>query len=214
MVSKNRLKITPIPIKYPIITGFTLLEVLVVLVIMTLLMTFLLQTLHHVATARVHILRQLNTFQQGAIQEFWFRHSTAGLIADYPDIEDNQAFKGEHRRFSGLTTAALHADAGVPTAFAWAIVEEKGQHILQYQTKSETWSVLQWSGEGHTMGFQYADREGKWHDTWPPQQFGIEPPQLPEAILLTAQRGRHPVTWFIKMNALRNPKPDLRLMEF
>jgi prepilin-type N-terminal cleavage/methylation domain-containing protein len=214
MVSKNRLKITQMSVTYSIITGFTLLEVLVVLVILTLLMTFLFQTLNHVATARVHILRQLNTFQQGAIQEFWFRHSTAGLIADYPDIEDNQAFKGTDRRFSGLTTAALHADAGVPTAFAWAIVEEKGQNVLQYQADSDTWSVLHWPGEGYGVGFQYLDREGKWHDAWPPQQFGIEPPQLPEAILLTAQRGRHPVTWLIKMNALRDPKPDLRLMEF
>jgi prepilin-type N-terminal cleavage/methylation domain-containing protein len=205
----NQIRITPEKIK-----GFTLLEVLVVLVIVTLLMTFLFQALSHVATVRIHILRQLNTFQQGAIQEFWFRHSTAGLIADYPDIEQSQAFKGSDKRFSGLTTAALNADAGVPNRFAWAIIEEKGQNVLQYQTGSETWSVLYWQGGGYGVGFQYLDEKGKWHDAWPPQQFGVEPPQLPEAILLTAQRGRHPVTWLIKMNALRNPKPDLRLMEF
>lgn len=195
-----------------VIKGFTLLEVLVVLVIVSLLVTFLFQTLSHVLTTRNTILRQLNTFQQGAIQEFWFRHSTAGLVADYPDIELSHVFKGEATGFTGLTTTALNADPGVPIPFGWSLVEQNNETQLQYQTATETWTVLTWQeAEGR---FQYLDNEGEWSDAWPPDKFGLEPPQLPEAILLNAQRGRQPITWLVSMNARRVPKRDGRLLAF
>jgi len=194
--------------------GFTLLEVLVVLVIVTMLVTFLFQTLSHVLTVRLTILRQIATFQQGAIQEFWFRYSTSGLIADYPDIENNHVFTGDKQHFSGLTTTALNSDAGVPVPFGWFLVQENQQNELRYQTQAETWTILTWSDDSYLSSFQYLDKEGHWVEQWPPKQFGITPPQLPEAIMLIAKRNQHIITWVVAVSALRSPKADLRLREF
>jgi len=191
--------------------GFTLLEMLVVLVIITLVITLLFQSLAYMVALRSRFLGQLEAVQTGALQEYWFRTSTAGLLADHEDIEKPRLFKGQAMRFAGLTLAGLDAMPGVPVPFAWELAEEGQNSVLRYLPASgQAWEVARWSGKAE--GFAYLGDEGKWHSQWPPTS-GLEPPQLPVAVSLSAQRRQGAFTWVIKLVDLREPRPDFRLMD-
>jgi general secretion pathway protein J len=175
--------------------GFTLLEMLVVLVLIGLMSTLLLQGFAYVLYLRSHFLVQLEDSQQGALKEYWFRSTVAGIVTDYQDGE--HLFKGEPRQFSGLTIATLDNMAGVPTSFTWQLEYSAGITKLNYQTsQGEVWEVARWNGDHGT--FSYMAVDGKWSDRWPPP-FGTAPPQIPRMIALQGQRRQTPFTWLVKL---------------
>ena len=190
--------------------GFTLLEMLVVLLIVSLLTTLLMQGFAYILQLRGRFLTQLSDLQQGTLQEHWFRSSTTALVADYPDIPDAKIFQGEAKQFQGLTLSALDAEAGLPTPMMWKLVFQEGSTFLQYQhSNGEVWEVSRWLGDSGE--FSYFDSAGKWYPTWPPQNLGIKPPQLPKAIMLTGLRRDLPFTWIVQLTGRDNTPLDFRL---
>lgn len=186
--------------------GFTLLEMLVVLVIVGLISILLLQGFTHVLQLRSGFLAELEDSQQGALQEYWFRSATAAIVTDYH--EGKHIFNGEDRQFSGLTLAALDKMTGIPTAFAWQLQYADGVTTLLYQnSQGEKWEIAHWIGDfGH---FRYMAIDGQWHGQWPPT-FGLEPPQIPRAILLLGQRRQTPFSWIIKLTDRNDDRYDYR----
>jgi len=194
--------------------GFTLLEMLVVLVITALISTLLLQGFMLVLDLYQRFSGNLQQVQYGAMQEAWFRDSIVALIPDYEDIPDGHLFVGRAREFSGLTLSSLEADNGVPMPFGWQLATntQQGQSLtaLQYQySTGKTVTVKQWTGE--TGEFEYLDAVGEWHTTWPPSTFGELPPQLPQAIVLTVPHPRYPLSWIINISARKSPDIDIRV---
>ncbi len=175
--------------------GFTLLEMLVVLVLVGFISTLLLQGFSYVLHLRSGVLAQLEDSQQGALQEYWFRSTTAAIVTDYRGGE--HVFKGEERQFSGLTIAALDQTTGMQSAFVWQLQYADGVTVLRYRNgKGIDWEVARWLGDfGH---FRYLAVDGQWHSQWPPS-FGLEPPQIPTAILLLGQRRQTRFTWIVKL---------------
>ena len=177
-------------------TGFTLLEMLVVLVLVSFISVLLLEGFSYVLHLRSNFLSQFEDLQRGALQEYWFRSTTAAIITDYHDGE--HIFKGEEHKFSGLTIAALDQSIGVPTAFAWKMEYADGMMLLSYQNnKNETWEISHWFGS--TGSFQYMDKDGKWHTNWPPK-IGLDIPQIPKIIQFQGQRRNKPLTWIVKLS--------------
>jgi len=190
------------------IKGFTLLEMLVVLVLVGLVSTLLLQGFSYVLHLRERFLQQLNDLQQGAIQEYWFRSSTSALIANYENAEP--IFKGDSKQFSGLTLSALDADGGVPMPMTWQLHYEYGITSLRYlHTGGETWQILQWQSD--VGEFQYLSVQGEWHSEWPPA-LGDQSPQLPRAILLTGQKRQSIFTWIVPILGRDTPPIDLNIL--
>ncbi len=190
--------------------GFTLLEMLVVLLVVSLLTTLLMQGFAYILQLRGRFLTQLSDLQQGTLQEYWFHSSTTALMADYPDIPDAKVFKGEALQFQGLTLSALDAEEGLPTPMAWKLVSQEGSIILQYQhSNGAVWEISRWLGERGE--FSYLDSTGKWYPTWPPQNLGIKPPQLPKAIMLTGLRRDLPFTWIVQLTGRDIAPLDFRL---
>ncbi len=176
--------------------GFTLLEMLVVLVLVSLISTLLLQSLSYILQLRSHLQVHLDDLQHGAIQEAWFRSTTAGIITDYYDGKN--IFQGTEREFSGLTLNPLEANLGALSPFAWQLQTEGGRTSLRYRkSDGEYWEVASWTGEPGT--FRYMDIQGKWHTQWPPPFFSETPPQIPRFILLEAQRRQTAMTWMVQL---------------
>lgn len=189
------------------LTGFTLLEMLVVLIFISLISTLLFQGMTYVFYLRSQFLVQFHQFQQGFMQEYWFRSSTEGVIADYE--ESKHLFKGNQKEFSGLTLAALDALPGTPFPFAWQLKSGEGLTTLRYKNgQDEFWEISRWSGEAGN--FSYMDEKGDWHRQWPPV-VGKNPPQIPRWIRLEGQYGQIPFTWIVKLADDDQTKIDFRL---
>jgi general secretion pathway protein J len=190
-------------------SGFTLLEMLVVLFIVSLISTLLLEGFTHILQLRSRFLVQLDNSQKGAIQEYWFQSTTAGIVTDY--YKGENIFKGNEKEFSGLTLMALDAKPGVPTFFAWQLQYQDGTTKLSYKNRQgESWEVTHWFSEQGR--FQYQDEEGEWHDQWPPI-FGLQNKQIPRLIVLHGQRRQILFTWIVKLTDYDKSRSDFRLYE-
>ncbi|GEM_PF-601861 len=194
--------------------GFTLLEMLVVLVIFALVSLLLFTLLSQVLQIRARLTDQLAAIRQEAVKETWFRESTRAVLADYTPTPNPyffqsrppQVFYGKADEFGGLTLMPLDESAGQPMSFAWLLRREQGWTLLLYRTASQQeWEVLRWPG--HVGLFQYLDKDKNWHDQWPPPVSAAEknnifsqvkpPPQLPEAIVLHGSKQHQPFTWLV-----------------
>lgn len=163
--------------------GFTLVEILVVLVITGFIVTILMQALHQVFRLQTHFGHEIFHTQQGAMYADWYRQSINSLM---PDSDDGKyKFRGEPRHMSGLTLSPLDQEGGVLAPFAWRLEfdPQSGQTVLHYgeaEPGKPSLPVLSWPGNsGH---FIYLDAENGTHDNWPP--FLGKWPQLPSAIYL------------------------------
>jgi len=207
----------------PNVRAFTLLEMLVVLVIVSLISLLLFDMLDYVLQLRVRFSAYTMQMQQGAMKAHWFRSSTQALIPAYPD-QKAALFSGNAKKFSGLTILSLEAEAGVPMRFAWELREQNGWTVLAYRPQQESaqdekiWPIMQWvGGEGR---FQYLDEAQQWHEQWPPviedvTQFAkmVQFSQLPQAIVLYGLNGQRPLTWLVAIDGQKKTPQDASLLE-
>jgi len=196
-------------------SGFTLLETLVVLVLVSLISVLLMQGLGFVMQLRTHFVEQIDDLQQGALQEHWFRSSTSSL---FPASKTSPyLFHGKPKVLTGLTMAAINQDIGVPTPFKWALQTEQDRTILYYypdliKQPNLKWQVMDWYG--HEGKFQYLSTTGRWFNQWPPDKFE-QIPQLPEAILFTAKRRQHTLQWLVNIIGIKEePIPITQQIDF
>jgi|WetSurMetagenome_2_1015567.scaffolds.fasta_scaffold19476_2 general secretion pathway protein J len=210
--------------------GFTLLEVLVVLVLLSLISTLAFEILHQTANLRSQFLETLDELQQGVIREHWFRSSVAALTPDYPpettvvyQAHKPYIFQGTENEFYGLTITSLDNDGGIPTPFGWQLSFKENETILRYRNKEEQWwEIMHWSGnEGK---FFYQAKNGQWYKQWPPpedkQAFEKldeiskmiaaldKPAQIPKTILLDGKKGNQPFAWIVRILGKDRPYED------
>ena len=162
------------------IPGFTLLEILVVLVLTSLITGILIQGLQQVYRLQTHFGAEMFNAQQGAMRIDWFRSSVNGIMPDYADGKN--IFKGESRRLQGQTTAPLNGPDGALVPFLWRIDfdAKTGAMALYSAEDRDASAILSWSGsEGR---FLYVDAIGQNHELWPP--FTGTWPQVPQMIVL------------------------------
>ena len=183
--------------------GFTLLEMLVVMILTGMITGILMQGLHQVFRLQTHFGREIFDTQQGEMYTEWFRQSVNGLMPDYAD--GKHKFKGSQREFSGLTLAPLDTANTALLPFSWHLRfdPETGRTQLRYGTGDDAATVLSWPG--NSGRFVYFDANNEAHDEWPP--FLGMWPQLPQAIYLENQNTEQPRVIVAVPKGLETPLP-------
>lgn len=165
--------------------GFTLIEVLVVMIIMGLVTGILFQAIERAYQLQERFGTELFSVQEGQMATDWYRQSVQGLRPDYPDGQN--LFQGTASAFSGLSDNALGSFYGAPTSISWRIRKSlnSGATDLVYIDNGRETPILSW--QGSNAHFIYIDALQAPHETWPPP---LGPwPQLPIQIQLIARDG-------------------------
>lgn len=168
--------------------GFTLIEVLVVLVIASLVTSILFSAMSQMLNVQRRLSETVSAQTDAAMRENWFRLLIQGL---YPDERRGPAeFKGEARTLSGLTLFPLNAPVGGAAVFTLSIEPRRGSDdmVLHYKSDQTDLTVLSWPGR--TGRFWYEDGAGQRYEQWPPL-IG-DPDQLPKVVLLQMQVDEQP----------------------
>lgn len=183
--------------------GFTLLEMLVVLILTGMITAILMQGLHQVFWLQTHFDRELYDTQQGEMYTDWFRQSVNGLMPDYND--GKHKFKGTERELSGMTLSPLNTATEALVPFVWRLRFEPkaGQTQLVYGSEENAPVVLSW--RGNSGRFAYFDANSKSHDLWPPALGKW--PQLPNAIYLEYLNADESRVIVAVPKGLENPLP-------
>jgi prepilin-type N-terminal cleavage/methylation domain-containing protein len=188
-------------------SGFTLIEVMVVLVIVALISATLLFAFQSVLDIRLRLAQFLDGTDTPNLVAGWFRDTVDGLV---PDIKDGAgSFTGAPRRLTGLSLAPLNGLAGVPTRITWEVAFDAstGRTDLRYQgAEQPEMTIASWPDD--RGGFRYCGPDLVCYDHWPPPS-GIAS-EVPFLIRLDAVRGTD--AWAI-LAAPRNghnplPKPQ------
>lgn len=174
--------------------GFTLLEMLVVLLIAGMTLALITQALGQYQRAQTRAIANERAGREHRLSEAWFHDSVRGLHPDAPsDAQAARAttrlgmgtgapvFSGSANGFTGVTLAPVLAGQGVPVLQTWRSVRDRnGVTRLELEEEGKT---LQLSlPRAREIRLHYLDPEGKLHEQWPPR-LGLWK-QLPEAVLL------------------------------
>ncbi|MDD5274744.1 MAG: prepilin-type N-terminal cleavage/methylation domain-containing protein [Methylovulum sp.] len=185
--------------------GFTLMEVLVVLVLVSLLSSLLMQGFGYVLRLRLNVTQQLKTQRVQQLQEYWYSGLVTGLIVNAQN--EKALFQGDDSILQGLSINTLTAPAGVPKQFILTLLSQNNTITLKYRiTEKDDWTLGEWPAQ--TASFSYLDNEGNWVSTWPPKM-GMVTQQLPEAIRLQIDSSPKPVNWIVSIPSKKNPKPNI-----
>lgn len=143
--------------------GFTLMEMLVTLVLVSFATMLMFQMLGSYRVAHERVQAQSGTIDRRALFQAWFQDSVRGLY-----ITNGLTFSGNADEFNGTTLNPLYGEAGAPTRIAWRLRSEgEGRWIAYVEDGRERWR-RQLLGVQRSH-FVYLDTAGKVHDVWPPK---------------------------------------------
>lgn len=165
--------------------GFTLVEMLVVLVLVALISGILLSALGQTVDLRQRLAAYLEGSEAPTLVAGWFRDSVQGLLAD----GGSDRFTGGPRGLAGLSVAPIAGPPGVPTPIRWDLTFDaaSGRTELRY-TASGRAPLLIASWPGDSGGFRYCGSGLACADGWPPEP-DSPVAELPAVIRLDAWRG-------------------------
>ena len=145
--------------------GFTLMEVLVVLVITAMISGLLMQALAQVYGLEQRLGLQLQRSQGDAVQEDWFRQIVQQLQPDTPDGPGR--LRGDARGFASLGLDPLADNPGIPRQMVLSLRTQGRMTELRLNHAGEDVVLARWEGLSDAS-FSYQDAKGASHDAWPP----------------------------------------------
>lgn len=186
--------------------GFSLLEALVTLVIVSLVVTVLMQSLLYVLGMRERVLRVDREARTAALHERWFRDSVGAAIGDRPD--GARPFAGDASGLRFLSHVPLEGQGVHPVS--WRLVQAPdGRFALEHEQGGRRWLMLPPALEG--AAFDYLDSGGAWHSRWPLESAPAA--ALPRAVRLAAIHDGKPLVWWVAVAAGPGLPPTLRFLE-
>ena len=162
----------------PASAGFTLMEMLVTLMLVSFTTMLMFQMLGSYRIAHQRVQAQSGQIDRRALFQAWFRESVHGLFAA-KDLE----FVGEADRFRGTTLNPLFASEGSPTVVEWRLLRgDRQMEIVYLEDGTQRWrQPLEGSDEAR---FVYVDAEDKLQDGWPPKLGKRTRGELPALVML------------------------------
>ncbi|MGL6290157.1 MAG: type II secretion system protein [Silanimonas sp.] len=182
--------------------GFSLLEAMVTLVIISLVTTVLMQSLLYVLGVRERVLRNERESRSASLDEAWFRESIGSAIADVS--ERGRPFRGDASRVSFLGLDTL--DGRAFSEVTWALVPGERGLSLEYRAGERRWALATGLPEG--TAFRFRDIDGSWSAVWPvpeanaPDTSRPRPLRaLPRAVVLAPPDGVDGLAWVASIGA-------------
>lgn len=165
--------------------GFTLLEILIVIIITTLIGGMLIQGLSQSLLIQNKLQQSLTILQQQILTNEWFKQSTKSLLITYSE----QQFIGKKNEFTGISLQALNTESGIPMIISWSInTQNQVQQLIYKEAQDKVWIVRQWDHTANNaleVYFQYRNSEGLWYDHWPVKTgISFDPKKNTTALLL------------------------------
>lgn len=149
--------------------GFTLLEVIVVLMISSLVAVILMQGLSLTLNARLRVADVVEDLDKKGVQVSVLTTPLRGVLPDYQDGQD--VFFGDQKRIRGLTLSPLQGTFGAPTGFGMIMEYDIGDDatVLTYFERGyDPVEIARWKGD--VGGFSFRGRTGDWAPAWPPRR--------------------------------------------
>ena len=167
----------PAPARDRTTRGFTLMEMLVTLVLISLATMLMFQMLGSYRIARERAQAQSGQIDRQVLFAGWFRASVQGLFIDH-----GLTFEGSKESFEGTTLNPLYAPGATPTLVRWELREAaSGPEVVYIENGKERW--LQPLSRARLARFAFLDEAGKRHEAWPPK-LGKQDALLPSVVLL------------------------------
>ncbi|MDN3920970.1 prepilin-type N-terminal cleavage/methylation domain-containing protein [Roseateles violae] len=163
--------------------GFTLLETLVTLVLVSMVAGLMSQALFQVARIEQLLQGQQLAGQVETLRRIWVQQCLEGLMPGFAETADR--FRGDERQLSGVSTLLPLVASRGPNRMRLQIRfdEQRGRSELQLsvgEVGSPPAVLMDWSGQ--RGAWRYLDDAGDWQSQWPPA-FG-RPQALPRLIAL------------------------------
>lgn len=191
--------------------GFTLIEIIVVIVLFSLITTLSIQGIGYVLGQRVRMAQFQQDIVTTTLHHQWFVEATAGLAV--PPEDKAYVFTGSAREFRGLSLVPLINPELPGTYISWRISTERGLQSLVYSQFNspdakvgEMISVVD-SINGDAY-FRYLDEFGFFHSQWPPADRSVnrlKSNTLPEAISLYMGNSGE-ISWLARLGNAKNVK--------
>jgi prepilin-type N-terminal cleavage/methylation domain-containing protein len=172
--------------------GFTLVEMLVTLALVALVGSLLWQALATAAQLEMRLARTRTLSNDDQLRRAWVELALAGVMAGPQG--DPVRFSGRGERLTAYTSMPPWPGSLGPELMTLEIgTAADGQRLVARRPGTDAALEL-WRWPGRDGGFEYLDRDGGWHDAWPPPSTAARPvtgttappgpPPLPAAVRL------------------------------
>jgi general secretion pathway protein J len=175
-------------------SGFTLLEILVVLVLVALVSTIIMQGFYFATSVQARIKKQLIEAQTGSLQENWFRETVRSVQPSFD--KSKNALTGTATELKGVSLTTLYGQTGIPAITTWKLKSTGTTSSLYYKinTRPEI-KVATWNST--EVKFKYADAQGELHPTWPPND---KTSGLPKGVLISTPPRSQGFAWYVAIS--------------
>lgn len=180
--------------------GFTLLEAIVTLVIVSLLVTILMQALGQAMNLRGRLLRFEGEERVAGLQEAWFRESVAGMQRDLDEQGDGTLGTRDILEYSTPSPLAAQGFSGV----RWWL---DGGRLHYADTRVKDVVII--AGPLRDAAFSYLDENDDWVDEWKWKDHE-NPPRL---VRFSANTERGSLDWLVSIMADGMDPEDMKLDE-
>lgn len=200
--------------------GFTLIEIIVVIVLFSLITTLSIQGIGYVLGQRARMAQFQQDMVTTTLRHQWFVEAVEGLAV--PPEDEAYIFTGSAREFHGFSLAPLISPEVPGTYISWKLLAVSGlQSLVYYQSTAsnaeradaEIPVVTGIAGDAY---FRYLDDSGIFHLQWPPVDRSanrVKSNTLPEAISLHMGGRSREINWLARISNAKNVKVTERFTE-
>jgi general secretion pathway protein J len=189
-------------------SGFTLLEILVVLVLVSLISTLIMAGFSFTINLQSRLQHQLVDNQLKNLQESWFRQTTHAYFNPTQSTKGS-SFSGNTHKISGTSLVSLTGKTGIPVMTTWLIETNSfGQQLSYTSDDIEKTIIASWPIKD--LEFQFLDKDGEFSSRWPTSELNSHPPK---GILLSS-KSLAGITWYVSLSNSAPPLLNLELLEF
>jgi general secretion pathway protein J len=184
--------------------AFTLIEMLVVMVIISLLITVIMQGFGY----SLGLYQRVVTAQKNAYSEVlaynWLRSTLGVSVAARPR---DLGLEGNASEVSTYTYLPLVERAGLKTRISWQLIQDSNTLRLAYREGNASFDVYRWPvATGH---WEYMDEKQQWHRKWPAEKSERVP--LPSAVKIQVTTGSDIKNYVVAIKTRK--RPEVRMDE-